>query len=369
MSSEEGCPTVFSRLAGASEVRRWFRTNRPARGVVNGSSSGDRGNDGIGIRRALIDGYAVPAALTEGAGVYMPVELALPGQAEIVRRGEELVGACDSVLPPSLVAYAGRRLQVHDQAVCGQFTSCRQDDLCANQRLLPPGRAGVRLRRLVSNAVNAGAGIPAVSLVHCGRGPESSSVVDEVLDLLADWSIDVRCHRSADGVSFARLVPELDTPWILTVGAAGAGADDFLARTVAEHGDVDIHGLAWQPGRALLAGRLGNALMLGIAGSAVAGIVQTRFLLRDLLADWVGLDVLMPTPEARLTQRISSSLGLEQYCPVRLRPDGAEPVPMVCEGEAGTLLEAEAWVRVPQESEGYPAGMTVPLRSLDEAYG
>jgi molybdopterin molybdotransferase len=65
--------------------------------------------------------------------------------------------------------------------------------------------------------------------------------------------------------------------------------------------------------------------------------------------------------KAKLARKVASTLGLAEFVPVRLRDGAVEPiasgyVPLTA------LAQADGWILVPADSEGYPPGTEVMVR-------
>ena len=70
-----------------------------------------------------------------------------------------------------------------------------------------------------------------------------------------------------------------------------------------------------------------------------------------------------PASGAKLSRKVASPLGLADVVPVRLRDGVAEPL---ASGywPLATIAQADGWILVPPDSEGYPAGSEVVVRPL-----
>jgi molybdopterin biosynthesis enzyme len=64
-----------------------------------------------------------------------------------------------------------------------------------------------------------------------------------------------------------------------------------------------------------------------------------------------------------LARKVASSLGLAEVIPVRRVAQGVEPLASGYLSLAA-LAQADGWILVPPESEGYPAGARVTVRPL-----
>lgn len=318
-----------------------------------------------GAAQALYDGYAVAAGDTDGASVYNPMCL-IPGRSAIVvRRGADMPPGSDAVLLPSAVSVEADALQVHASVAAGEGVipaggvSSRGDVLLPRGTLLSRtdvavlANLGVRKLRVLQ--------VPGALVVRCRSTPSGSIAADRVLDLCGRLGIPA-CGADADSpAALERCMEEHPDRWLVAVGAAGVGADDFIASWLHHHGRLDVHGLAWRPGRAVVGGSVDGRPVLGISGNPVPCHVLCEWLLAPALRQWLGAGTQEAGEQAVLLGKIASPLGVEEYRPVRQESGGIRPLPMVGEGDPSLLLRADGWVRVPAHSEGYAAGESVPV--------
>jgi molybdopterin biosynthesis enzyme len=66
--------------------------------------------------------------------------------------------------------------------------------------------------------------------------------------------------------------------------------------------------------------------------------------------------------KAKLARKIASPLGFAELVPVRMRDGAAEPIASGYLSLAA-LAQAQGWILVPADSEGYPAGAEVMIRA------
>jgi molybdopterin molybdotransferase len=84
---------------------------------------------------------------------------------------------------------------------------------------------------------------------------------------------------------------------IVTIGGASVGDHDLVRPTLAALGaEIDFWRVAIQPGKPLLAGRLGDAIVLGLPGNPVSAFVCAHLFLRPLIRAMMG----DPAPLPRL---------------------------------------------------------------------
>jgi molybdopterin molybdotransferase len=91
----------------------------------------------------------------------------------------------------------------------------------------------------------------------------------------------------------------------------------------------------------------------------VVWVTIGRFMLRRLSAT----SEADRTTLAALTRKVASALGMAEVVPVRCRDGKAEPI---ASGylPAQAIAQADGWVLVSADSEGYPAGAEVMVRPL-----
>ncbi len=81
-----------------------------------------------------------------------------------------------------------------------------------------------------------------------------------------------------------------------------------------------------------------------------------------MLARLTGCVEVPPSVSAKLTRKIASPLGLAEVVPVRMRDGKAEPI---ASGYLpfSALAQADGWILIPADSEGYPPGTEVMIQA------
>jgi molybdopterin molybdotransferase len=118
-----------------------------------------------------------------------------------------------------------------------------------------------------------------------------------------------------------------DADLIVTIGGASVGEHDLIAGVAASMGlDLAFHKIAMRPGKPLLAGRLGSALLLGLPGNPVSAIVCGHLFLLPVIRAMQGLPALpAPTQRAELGQDVGPTGPRAHYMRARLEPGDALP--------------------------------------------
>lgn len=84
---------------------------------------------------------------------------------------------------------------------------------------------------------------------------------------------------------------------IVTVGGASVGEHDLVAKVVKDRGmEMAFHKVSMRPGKPLMSGRLGEAIMLGLPGNPVSALVCAQLFLAPLLRAIQGLPDPLPSP-------------------------------------------------------------------------
>lgn len=358
-----------------------------------------------------MDGYAVRAADTFGAGESSPLRLAVPGGARYVDTGDPLPAGCDAVIMvedvhlvggseatanPAGPASAGGWIEVLAPAAPWQHVRPIGEDVAAGEMLFPSGwrlrgsdlavltaaglsRIAVRRRPMV---VVIPTGDEIVRLEDMdGRPPAAGEVVES--NSLLVRGVAEECGAVTAVTAVVPDSPEAIRAAVLeAVGAAdvvvvsagsSAGSEDFAAGALAAIGEVVVHGVATRPGKPVILAVVRGKPVLGMPGYPVSAWLCLDNFLRPLLAAMLG--AAPPARQrvaARLTRRLASPPGVREYLRVRLGRVGGEFVAAPLARGAGvlsSLVRADGLVVVPPELQGYEAGTMVEaelLRPVEE---
>ena len=150
---------------------------------------------------------------------------------------------------------------------------------------------------------------------------------------------------------------------IVTIGGASVGDHDLVARAVIDQGgSLDFHRVAIRPGKPLMAGRLGAAMLLGLPGNPVSAMVCGEVFLRPLIDAMQGLP---RTPRA--TRRVPLAAALppngprDHYLRARLTPGGALPFDRQDSSLLSVLSQADCLIVQPAGDPGRAAGDSVDI--------
>jgi molybdopterin molybdotransferase len=133
--------------------------------------------------------------------------------------------------------------------------------------------------------------------------------------------------------------------------------------TLARIGNLVWHGLGIAPGESGALGVVRGRPVLLLPGRFDAALAALLIVGTALLDRLTGRRKADSGRQAKLTRKVTSTIGLAEIMLLRRVPDGVEPL------AAGALTlqalaQADGWGVVAPESEGLPAGSMVEIRPL-----
>ncbi len=313
--------------------------------------------------RALRDGFAVSAETTADASSYMPMPLAAPAPVDT---GDVLPAGADAVAPVDIVVVArGGGHEIVAPVAPGDGVLAAGSDMAAGASLRG---AGQRLRN-TDIAVMAAAGLTRVAIreprirllvARGGDDPVLAAARDMVARAIAAEGGALMGDNAGDA-DLAAALASAEADAIIAIGGTGSGRHDGSVRTLAQHGTLETHGIAIMPGGTAAVGFVGHRPVLLLPGRIDASVAAWLLLGRHLLARLSGSDPDGPEPRARLTRKVASPLGMTEVVPVRRRGSEIEPI---ASGywPLRAITEADGWILIAPDSEGYPAGSEVVIR-------
>jgi molybdopterin molybdotransferase len=311
---------------------------------------------------ALLDGWALAADSTLGAGGYAPVQLLHPPQR--IETGQSLPPDTDSVAPFDAVKVSNGNAEALATINPGDGVLSAGGD---SDPAIPLRRAGERLR-MTDLAAFAAAGLARITV----REPRvrvlplrASSIVTAAARLVAG-DIERRggvVRLDDAGRDLGIVLAAENTDAIVVIGGTGSGRNDTGVRTMVRDCELAVHGIALTPGETTALGFAGPRPILLLPGRLDAALsvwllVGRRILER--LAATSNKDR-EPGESLPLARKVVSTIGLAEIMPVRCSDGNAAPLaakylPL------SSLARSDGWIFVPADSEGYSAGSMVQVR-------
>jgi molybdopterin biosynthesis enzyme len=194
--------------------------------------------------------------------------------------------------------------------------------------------------------------------------PSGDSIIDAAAALVARaivaaGGVVLDDLTDRDGLEQALQRQAADT--VVAIGGTGSGSDDASVFTLARLGRVEAHGVALSPGETAAFGMVETRPVLLLPGRIDGALAAWLLLGERMLARLAGRRTEPRAVTAKLARKVASNLGLAELIPVRLHDGEAEPLgsgylPMQ------TLAQADGWILVPADREGYPAATPVLVR-------
>jgi molybdopterin molybdotransferase len=351
-----------------------------------------------GFDRATMDGYAVLASSTEGAGPYNRLPLTVigdsmpgrpfdgsvsAGEAVRVMTGAPIPRGADAVLPAELVdsepGTAGRTIAALEAVSPGKNVGARGEDILRGTPLLDAGR----FLRPQDVGVISSIGVSEVDVVRqprvrlvitgnellpAGTAPHGAHIADANGPMLAalaarDGGVVEAggLVRDDAGAIAAALLAEADV--VIVSGGSSVGVEDLAPGLVAQHGELAVHGIAMRPSSPTGLGRIGERLVFLLPGNPVSSLCAYDFfagrairVLGGRRAEWPYRSV-----RGRLTRKLSSPIGRLDYARVTVSDGFVEPLAVAGASVLSSTTRADGFVIVGDDSEGFAAGTDVDV--------
>ena len=273
--------------------------------------------DGYAIRHADLPGPWMLAGESSAGGLHPEAQLAT-GQAIRIFTGAPLPLGADTVMVQEDVSADGTviRLSGDGPAATGQHVRRRASDFAKGAPLLAGGsKIGPAQIGLAALAGNAGLIVhrqPRIAILSTGNELVSPGAPCPPGKLPASNGImlDAMVRGAGGHMLFERLVPDdlamlttalqeaSEADIIVTSGGASVGDHDLVRPALeAAGGQIDFWKIAMRPGKPLIVGRLGKAIVLGLPGNPVASMVTGGLFLLPLIRHLAGCPA--PLPQSR----------------------------------------------------------------------
>lgn len=352
-----------------------------------------------GFDRSAMDGYAVRGEETVGASDYNPlgfrvVGRSLPGrpfpgtvqEGEAVRimTGAPLPAGADAVIPAEYVRETRQGIETSMAFGPGKHVGRVGEDIAHGTTVLVAGR---RLRPqdvgvLASLGVDRIAAVrrPRVRIVVTGNevvAPGRPKGAYEIYDansamlrgLVARDGGLLQAHMRTgdDPAAIREAMTAPGTDIVLVSGGSSVGTEDHAPRLLADAGELAIHGVAMRPSSPAGCGRIGDTLVFLLPGNPVSCLCAYDFFAGRAIRVHGGLPLQWPYPERRMPvgRKIVSAIGRVDYCRVRLRDGGVEPLALSGASVLSSTTRADGFVVVPADSEGHAPGSEVAVYLYD----
>ncbi len=346
-------------------------------------------------RRAAMDGFAVRASDTLGAGSNSPVMLKLgkdveKGVCARVHTGSPVPEGADAVVMLEDTVFHDSMVEIFTQIHPFKNVGEIGEDIQKDETVIEEGH---RLRPC-DIAVLASLGIenvkvakkPSVAIIPTGeeliprrKRTLRDGEVYETNGLMADlyirkWGGMTRLHDivTDDPAKIKEAITSaLDTDLIIISGGTSVGKRDYVPAVVESMGELLVHGVGISPGKPSALGMINGKPVVCMPGYPVAGIVALYWFARPAL--WK-IGRVPDEPEkivrAILAEKITSRTGYMTFTRVRLETPHAgsyRAIPLATSGAGilSSVSKADGFVIIPENIEGRSAGEEVEVVLID----
>ncbi len=349
-----------------------------------------------GFDRTTVDGYAVLAADTFGAGAAVPAELTVAGD---VRMGEAPAfrlqsGQCARIatggmLPSGADAAVMVEHCEEDAGVClvfqgvapGENITRRGDDVKAGSSVLQKGTtlSAARIGVLASLGIQSVPVFqkPRIAVLSTGdelaKGDAKPGQVQDINSFLLSAAIEqsgctavplgaVPDDRDAICRALERGLENADM--VLISGGSSAGTRDMTVDILRQYGDVLFHGVAMKPGKPTIFGMAAGKPVFGLPGHPLAAYFVFRLLVREAIGELLSLPPDKPFAVRPLAVNVPSNHGREEFLCVKTDENGRLVPLHTKSGIISVLAGADGFIRIPRDTEGLQKGEETELYLL-----
>ena len=334
-----------------------------------------------GEDRCLMDGCAVRSAETTGARDQHPI--ALP-DAVPVESGEPLPPGFDAVVMLEDLEWDGTVFTTKRAARPGQHVRRIGAEVREGAPVIPAGHrippdeigalVACGVERVLVRALRVALLPVGQGLVPPGTRPGPGEVIESnttrTSAFLSGRGVDCRLFPAVPGtvreIRAALAAATAGTDLVLVFGGISKGTNDGAAGAIQAEGEVLFHGIAMQPGRPTLAGRVRGVPVIALPGYPFAAGVVLRELVAPLLCAW-GFPPAVTDPmiQVELARTVTSEVGVDEFVPLTLGYVSGRWVAYPRQRAPASHLAdigPHAFLHIPGHVEGYEAGTVQDVR-------
>ena len=346
--------------------------------------------------RTTVDGYAVNAADTFGAGASIPAQLEIAGEILMgenadfsLRRGQcakistggMLPKGADAAVMVEHTAFAKGLCLVYKSVAPGENITKKGDDISAGETALKKGT----LIKPSQIGVLAALGIsevqvykkPVIAVISTGDeivndNPKPGQIRDVNTFLLSAAIKQSGCEVIEYGAvadkreeienAVKECVKTADA--VIISGGSSAGARDMTVDIIDTLGKAYFHGIAMKPGKPTIFGIINGKPVFGLPGHPLAAYFVFRLIVNEYIGKLMNMSPKKPSGNGILAENIPSNHGREEFLCVKMNENN-EIVPLHTKsGIISVLSEATGFIRIPRNAEGTNKGTVMEIYSL-----
>ena len=349
--------------------------------------------------RAAMDGYAVIAEDTFGAGQYDPktlrcIERVYTGQwpAKAITRGECIEVATGAPLPAGADAVVmveeteraggagGDDIRVLTPVYPRQHVGRKGADITAGQPLLAPGDVlhPARIGALAATGVTDVAvyARPRVAILSTGNeivDPGQPLAPGQIYDINQFTLSSIIGAHGGEAIVYptspdtiedlaAAVHTTSDADVLVFSGGSSVGERDLIIDVLRRAGEVLFHGIAVKPGKPTVFGRVGSQAGTGNARlSDILPIERLHAARADAAPHRQVARVPAQLVTLPLARRVVSTTGRHQFYTVRVENGNAVPA-FKASGDITSMALADGYIEIPAQTDIVEAGELVEVK-------
>lgn len=354
---------------------------------------------------AAMDGIAVKASDTKGASESRPKQLKLGVDYKIVDTGDPIKAPFDAVImAEDVVEIDDETVQILDSVPGWNHVRSIGEDIVAGEMMLQTGHT---IRPVDIGVLLASGNLevevyrkPRVGIIPTGTEiippnelPQEGDIIDSNSGMFAAMAEEAgalpqRYDIVEDDYEKIKntILQALEVQDMVIINAgSSAGTEDYTVHILREIGEVAVHGVAMKPGKPVILACVQGKPVIGLPGYPVSAYLAFENFVVPVLkalcgraeaagagADGRGTGRQADLVKAVISKRMVSSLKHREYVRVKVGKVGDKLVAAPLARGAGatmSLVRADGFCIIPQNSEGYEAGETVEIelyKDLDE---
>ncbi len=348
------------------------------------------------FNRTTVDGYAVIAADTFGAGASVPAQLNTVGEILMGESADFTLksGQC------AKISTGGMLPKGANAAVMVEHTD-NADGLCLIYKSVAPyenvtktgddialGETALKKGTKITSAeigVLAALGIyeipvykkPVLAIISTGdeivKGKIRQGQIRDINTFLLSAAVKeygcevfeygaVKDDRNEIESAVKDCIKKADA--VLISGGSSAGARDMTVDIIDALGKAYFHGIAMKPGKPTIFGIVDRKPVFGLPGHPLAAYFVFRLVVSEYLKNTMNMPEDMPKKSGVLAVNIPSNHGREEFLCVKYNEKN-EVVPVHTKsGIVSVLSEADGFIRIDRNAEGLFKGTTVEIYEL-----
>lgn len=334
---------------------------------------------------AAMDGVAVVASKTKYASEREPLVLTLGEDYKIVDTGDPIKSPYDAVImAEDVIEVDDEHIKIMESVPGWQHVRPVGEDIVAGEMILPSNH---QIRAVDIGVLLAGGILeipvlakPRIGIIPTGteiikpyENPKEGDIIDSNSGMFAGLAMEQGCvPKIYDIVPDVyeqiknTVMKALDENDLVVVNAgSSAGTEDYISSILAELGEVVIHGVAMKPGKPVILAVVEGKPVIGLPGYPVSAYLAFDTFVTPVINKMFKASAKSKNlVKAILAKRLISSLKHREYVRVKAGYVGGKLVASPLARGAGaamSLVKADGFCIIPQNSEGLEAGEEVDI--------